>query len=388
MRRLWLIAGREFWAYAATPSFWVALAIGPVLMAAALFASTLQHHRAPPPAIIVRADEPFLASAAVSSLAADGYTQARPARGTEAGTVRIRSEPVGGVEVTLAPGLGLSSQGTDNLVRGVERASVDRALRIEGVSAAALTAARAARVTIPAPPPAAPVNVARLLERGTSFALVTLLWLTLVGTLGMLLQAIVRERVNRALETLLASAQPIEIVFGKLIGVGAVSLLVLGAWLSGAAVLSVLGVGGSGGIASAVLHGLVRPALLLEAAGVYLVAFVMYGSAILAVGALARDLPSAQNLSRPVFGALLVVFFCALAATLGAGAGMTWLTWAPPFTPFMLLLSPQGALSPVQVALAIGLMTVSAAAASYGAARCLTVEPARSRAPARAARPG
>ena len=50
-------------------------------------------------------------------------------------------------------------------------------------------------------------------------------------TLRMLLQAIVRERSHRSLEGLLASTRPQEIIFGKLLGVGLLSILVLGAWL-------------------------------------------------------------------------------------------------------------------------------------------------------------
>lgn len=43
----WLIAGREFRAYVATASFWIALAVGPLIMGVGMMA--LAHKPAPPP---------------------------------------------------------------------------------------------------------------------------------------------------------------------------------------------------------------------------------------------------------------------------------------------------------------------------------------------------
>ena len=51
-------------------------------------------------------------------------------------------------------------------------------------------------------------------------------------------------------------------------------------------------------------------------------------------------MPSAQNLSRPVFGVLLLVFFVGLAKFAGVGVGLDWLGWIPLFTPFVTLMAP------------------------------------------------
>jgi len=156
-------------------------------------------------------------------------------------------------------------------------------------------------LSIPKPPNEPPEALAR-------FAPVFLLWMTLVGALGMLLQSVVRERANRALEHLLASVRPSEIVFGKLVGVGAVSLLVLGTWLGSGAAIAATPLGA----APTILSGLAGPWQAAYAGGVYVMAFLLYGSALVSIGAFAKDLPSAQNLSRPVFILLLVIFFMAM----------------------------------------------------------------------------
>ena len=104
-------------------------------------------------------------------------------------------------------------------------------------------------------------------------------------------------------------------------------------------------------------------------------AFMLYGSALVSIGAFAKDLPSAQNLSRPVFGLLVVIFFLAMGSAVGFGKQLAWLMWVPPVTPFMLLLSPAGALAPWQHALAWALMAGSTVATTIVASRSLIISP-------------
>ncbi len=206
---------------------------------------------------------------------------------------------------------------------------------------------------------APPGTDARAVSR---FALVMILWLTLTGSLGMLLQAVVRERANRALEGLLAAARPWEIMAGKLAGVGGVSVLILCAWLGGAACLSTF-VPSQTGLAPRVFAGLAEPAVLLRAALVYLLAYAFYGSLTVGIGAAARDVAAAQNLSRPMFAVLLAVFFMALTGM--SGGNLSWLLYVPPFTPFILLLRPPADLPFVAQAAALGLLVLATAAVTW-----------------------
>lgn len=315
--RIWLIAGREFRAYAMTASFWVALAIGPLLMAAALLAAT------------------------------QGPTAQR---GPQAASLTLAGDARGGVSAEFSPGFPLSAAG---------RAQVLQVLEKDG----------AARGPVRLAPPHPKTKLdPDALRR---FAMVMMLWMTLIGSLGMLLQAVVRERSNRALESLLAAAQPMEIVLGKLLGVGAVSLLVMASWLGASAGLGAIAPA-SGGTVASLLRGLAKPAMLAQGASVYVLAFAFYGLTTIAVGGLARDNADAQNLARPMFAVLLAVFFTSMASAFGA-QGVSWLVYLPPFTPFMLLMQPH----PVGVAVtALAMLAGAAILAGWCAVRALRLAPA------------
>jgi ABC-2 type transport system permease protein len=173
------------------------------------------------------------------------------------------------------------------------------------------------------------------------FLLALMLWLALVTTLGMLLQAIVRERTSRSLETLIASVRPTELIVGKMIGVGGVTVAVMASWLLSLAIgASALLKGQLGPLAEGLLHAAADPWLMLQALLLFVSGFAFYGALIAVIGALARDEPGAQNLARPLFGVLLMIFFAALAAGCLRMNPPAWLAWIPPFAPFLLLLKP------------------------------------------------
>ena len=362
-----LIAEREFRAYASTLSFWLALAIGPLLLAGAVGMAGLASHRAAPTPIVLAAP-----SADARAMAEDALRQAAALDHREIAVLAGGAPPTV-ARIQVAPG-------TDGLLHarfnGPEALSpAAQALASRTVE---LTSARTrlGLATSPAPAPAPPSPKSSADQAGAAgrFAVVMMLWLTLTGSLGMLLQAVVRERANRALESLLAAASAADIALGKLLGVGAVSVLVLGAWLSAAAALSPLAPGG-GGMMAGLIQGMTQPSTLLTAALIYPLAFAFYGLLTIAVGARARDTAAAQNLSRPMFSLLLVAFFVAMAAA-GGAHGLGWLSFAPPFTPFLLLLQAPGALSPLAQAGAFGMLSLAAIVAGWAAITGISVSPA------------
>jgi ABC-2 type transport system permease protein len=252
MHRLWLIGLREFKAYVATLSFWVALAVGPVLMliAAGLLATT---SRPPEPLrIVVVAADPALRADAAAALADLDDLIGRPVVIADVGQTRVRlARSATGVQASV------DGQPLAEPVRRVFQAELARRMTLRATGAADTPVAMTAP---PAPAKADP-------ETGARFGLVFMLWLTLTGSLGMLLQAVVRERANRALDSLMAAAQPVEIVFGKLLGVGAVSVLVLTAWVGTASALGGLMPPQATGPLSGAVGALANPMLMVQAAG-------------------------------------------------------------------------------------------------------------------------
>jgi len=352
---VWLIAEREFRTYVATLSFWVALAVGPLAAGGGLMLAQNAQRPVRPVVVQIVSQDAGLIDAAKAALQEAAALEERHLTFGESGfrlTVRAISPPV--VELDFVQNFPLSATGRMLMARTLERDSARRTSR-----AASLTVHQKISHASHRPDAAA---VARFLS-------VLILWLTLTGSLGMLLQTVVRERATRALESLLSAAAPWQIMTGKLLGVGGVSLLILFAWLGSSVALS-LAVPESG-LAPAIVAELARPELLFRAAIVYCSAYAFYGSITVALGAMARDSASAQNLARPMFALLVIAFFLALASSMGGTPSVfSWLLYVPVFTPFLLLLHPVAAISwTTQLGLLISISATSLLIAYFASRR-------------------
>jgi ABC-2 type transport system permease protein len=373
MQRLWLVARREIVAYAGVPSFWVALLTGPLLMLlAALGAGAMGRAPQPPPAQVVAVEAPTaaLAGAMKQAIEEAGDLEGRPVRvladaaGPAAVRVHLSERPDG-------PALAVQGQPLSKTTVALLRRDVAAALRDQALAGGEVPVA-SIQVSEPAPPPAAPQDTGRFAR----FSMSTMLWLALVGSLGLLLQAVVRERSNRALESLLAAVRPSEIVLGKLLGVGALAVLVMGVWLLGGAAIAASPLAARAPIAALVLRDFGDVRTLALGATVFVLAFAMYGAAMIGVGALARDTTSAQNLSRPVFAMLLAVFFVALGQVSGmSGSLLPTLSLLPPFAPFALILAGPQALDGWRIAASLAGVGATSLLCLWLAVRALTGEP-------------
>lgn len=361
MRRTLLIAMREIKAYAGTLSFWLSLVAGPVLIVLAALLSGPMMSAAPVERrISIEAADARIAQAAQASLAEAARLDGSVLRIVAPGQAQTR--------------LTITERGDGGLLVASQGAPISQLTW--ALLSRDLAQGQRSDVVLRQAPPKADVGAASDAKAAAGrFALVVLLWMNLIGALGMLLQAVVRERVNRALEILLTSARPLEIVVGKLIGVAALSCIVVAGWLAvGAAVAGVGAATGAGGMGT-LLGGLAPDPVHLALAGaVYVLAFLMYGAALLGLSALAKDMPSAQNASRPVFGLLLLGFFAAM-GMISNGAKYGWLLWAPPLTPFVLLMQDPAVLGPWKLAGALAVLAVSAAGVFALAARSVSTRP-------------
>ena len=69
-------------------------------------------------------------------------------------------------------------------------------------------------------------------------ALVMMLFFALLPTGNILLRSVIEEKTNRVIEVLVSSITPLELMVGKILGLGAVGLTLLGAWAAAGALLS------------------------------------------------------------------------------------------------------------------------------------------------------
>ncbi len=169
-------------------------------------------------------------------------------------------------------------------------------------------------------------------------AMVYLLLVTVMTTGSMMLQGVIEEKSNKLLESILATVHPSQLMHGKLIGLGAIGLTILGVWV-GAAVGAALLVQG-------VVADIVKPSLaaiepwMFGAMLFYFVAgYLIISMLYLAIGALSNSLQDAQSYLMPVIMIIMlpVVFMMVSVAQQPNGMFPLILSWIPLYTPFAML---------------------------------------------------
>ncbi len=110
----------------------------------------------------------------------------------------------------------------------------DAAARIENLQAPVAVSA----------PPAGGGRSQMIVRSFVPLALAYLLLMAALVTGGMMLQGVIEERSNRLLEAVLACVEPRELMVGKLLGLGAVGLCIIVAWI-GCALLAAFAIDGA-----------------------------------------------------------------------------------------------------------------------------------------------
>lgn len=156
-----------------------------------------------------------------------------------------------------------------------------------------------------------------------SYAIVLILFITLMPTGVQVMSAVVEEKSNRILEVLVSSVRPFDLMFGKILGVGAASILQLGIW-AGSAIFVRTAFGGSGTAMSGGMGASARstmpipniPADLVIVVLVYFaLGFLFFTAAYAAVGAMCNTVQETQQLAFPISAMLLVGYFGAITVT-------------------------------------------------------------------------
>jgi ABC-2 type transport system permease protein len=116
--------------------------------------------------------------------------------------------------------------------------------------------------------------------------------LSVLMTSGYLMQGTATEKENKVVEVLLASANPDEILSGKLVGLGGAGLLQVAVWM-------VLLVGGGLGVVPLLLTSNIEMPWLavVLAVPLFLMAFLFFGSLMLGTGSLGSNMREAQQLA-------------------------------------------------------------------------------------------
>ena len=238
---------------------------------------------------------------------------------------------------------------TSDVPPGVQREveqAVSGAVQFARLQAAGIPAEEAALLFQPVVPETFVVESTEPEERpaagGVGLALgVGLLLYMLILLYGtQVLHSVQEEKNNRIAEVLVASVRPMELMLGKVLGVGATALTQIAIWaLLGRAIFGARGrlaaLGLPTGLLDSFANGVPIPTLLT--AGLYLVlGFFLYATLFAAVGAAAGSTEDAQRFTFPIIIPLFLPLFLAEAIIEDPqGRVATLLSWLPLTSPLV-----------------------------------------------------
>jgi ABC-2 type transport system permease protein len=196
---------------------------------------------------------------------------------------------------------------------------------------AGLTPRQAATIATARPLPVAslqPGKKSRTTAEATALLGVILIFVVLTQYLTWTLMGVVEEKASRVVEVLLATVRPIQLLAGKVIGIGAVALAQAVALVAFALVLAKV-------VGSSLVHG--AALLVLAATLVWLVlGYAFYSWVYAAAGSLAERQDQVQSLALPLSAPLIFGYIVSL---IGVSSGspsllVKVLAYLPPTAPF------------------------------------------------------
>jgi len=205
------------------------------------------------------------------------------------------------------------------------------------------------------------------------YALLLMLYLTLLLYGSAVATSIVTEKSSRVTEMLLTSVKPAEHLAGKLVGMGAVGLVQYGAWLAVAAVI--YGVDQLAGGGASLDLADVPAQTFVAFLGFFLLGYALYGAlyAGLTVGASRTE--DAPALGAPLSVLVMIGFFISLAALDDPDNSVVAIaSLVPPLTPMVMFTRVAlGSPSVIEVVGAIALVLATIALALWLAGRIYRV---------------
>ncbi|MDH6280889.1 ABC transporter permease [Prescottella agglutinans] len=308
-----------------------------------------------------------------AALIATGDAAGNPVEVTEVGdeqTARTQVEN-GDLDVAVVQGAGggvtaITKSEIDTTLRIVLDGAVaaqaqNTALAAQGVDAAQLAeSTKSAVVTVDSIDPPDPERGQRI---ALSTAVVVLLYMQIMVFGMYVAMGVVEEKSSRVVELLLSTLRPLQLLWGKVIGIGAVGL----------AQLTTYGVAGVGaGVATGVLTlGGTAWGTLAGTLGWFVLGFAFFAVLYAAAGSMVSRQEDVNSTAMPLTILIMAMFFSAFSAVQNPDGSLSnVLSWVPPFSAILMPLRiAAGVASGAQIVGTIVLMLVVTVAMSAVAAR-------------------
>jgi ABC-2 type transport system permease protein len=367
MRRLLLIARREYLAYVRTVGFWLSLIALPlVAVGSAFFMATMTNSSEAREIAVLdlsgagvgadfaaRLNDPARVHVVATPPDLAGQTEV-PAADAVARDLVAEDGPLDGTVILTPAGEGLAARywssrtideaGQTAVTEALSGLNRTRALVALGVDPAAVDQIDATppQVTVLSPASASggEVSLQDRLPGLIGFIVAMMLWSLILTGASILLNSVMEEKANRVLEVLLSSASATELLAGKILGVALVTLTVLLVW-GGCGALALTYAAQQGGdfapALSGALAGLGRDGLWFWLMAYFVGGYLMYASVFAAIGSFCETPREAQTLIGPIMMVLVIpVVVLQIAMRDPDMAIVRSLSWVPFFTPFLM----------------------------------------------------
>jgi ABC-2 type transport system permease protein len=185
------------------------------------------------------------------------------------------------------------------------------------------------------------VKQENVIDKWAPMGFVYFLWMAIFSIASLLLTNTVEEKSNRVIEVLLSSVSPGQLMQGKIWGIAATGLTMVGTWvLFGFVAASIAPhfLGEGGGAMKAILTALGNSGYLLAFLAYFLGGYLLYAAMLVAIGSVCNTLKEAQNLMQPVMMILMVPFIAMFFITQEPnGTVARVMSFIPLFTPFTMM---------------------------------------------------
>jgi ABC-2 type transport system permease protein len=182
------------------------------------------------------------------------------------------------------------------------------------------------------------VSIADKIRQWAPIGFVYLLWIAIFTIAQMLLNNTIEEKSNRIIEVLLSSVTPGELMMGKLAGIAAVGLTMIGAWILSLVAILALKAGQEAEIARELLKVLQTSGLLTAFVVYFVLGYLLYAGVFLAIGSVCNTLKEAQNMMGPIMIVMIVPLMTMMFIPKEPnGTLATVLSWIPLYTPFVMM---------------------------------------------------
>jgi ABC-2 type transport system permease protein len=237
------------------------------------------------------------------------------------------------------------------------RAELSGALRAQALQSAGVNMAALANIqSINAPvqltvPPAGSGRERLMLHSALPLALAYLLLISIMTSGSWMLQGLIEERSNKLLESVLACITPDQLLYGKLMGVVAVSLVMITAWISFAVIAAFSVQGVVADFLRPALASISSPWIVVALAYYFLAGYLAISMMFLAVGAVSDSIRDAQGYLMPLV-LVMTIPFVAIASSVLQNPDALFprvMSWIPIWAPFAMMARLGSGVAPFEV---------------------------------------